>query len=139
MKHNILHLILRYESTGKVWKTPNHSEGKEDDFHREVKEIILQEIDGKLKRKLGNNCDIIIRDDRLVIRSTRFSKKTGKREQKEAYTELKPEYYLDEVLQIITLPLIENAVIDSIRIKKLKTEPIIRVYVYLIRKAPNKS
>ena len=88
----ICKLILTDSLTREKWETINHDNDKRnDDFHRKVKPQIMQEIDKRLKKKFGHNCNIKIENGEIVIVSQKFDEKTGRRPNNKITTNIKAE------------------------------------------------
>lgn len=123
-------LILKDEVTKKKWRTENHNPDRnKDDYHREIKELIKSDVNPILKKKFGNNFDVEIRDNKIIIRSKIIDKKTGRLTRKSIETELLPEFYFEEVLNFIVLQLTLNDHVKSIKMIKLDDFPFLRLYI----------
>lgn len=120
----VIHLIVIDNNTGQVWKTPNHNDNsKKDDYHRDIKPIIIRDLPKKLKNLFGENCNIEIRNDEIYILSRIFDDKTGKRVKKRIRTDLKAENYFDKIAKYMLFTIINEldfSGYDCINIKVIK-------------------
>jgi hypothetical protein len=81
----------------------DHDDDKrKDDYHREVKQRII-DLEPKLRKELGGNCDIEIADGMVIIISQRFDSQTGKRSKKEKNTKLLADQYFDKVISFMLM------------------------------------
>jgi len=114
-----INLIIYDPTTGKKWKSPKHKKGKKDDYHKETKPVLIQDLAKKLKEKFGNNPDFQIIDDKIVAVFKKPDKE-GKSRKVSIVTELQPEHYFDEVLHLLMTYFITKNSFKSIRITKFK-------------------
>ena len=94
----VIQFTLIDKTTGRVWKTPNHNKNKTlDDYHGPsgIKDIIMKDLDEKIKKKLGRNCDVNIDEGKIVIVSQTYDKETGKKSKIEHQTDLDADYYFE--------------------------------------------
>jgi len=121
MKSYIQIVIIDSKNNSK-WKSPKHSENrKADDFHREVKPIIIKDICRKLIEIYGTNCDIEIHDGLIVL----VSKKNTKSSKKRKITNLPAENYFDKIKYktiISVLNIFQSIQVDILKIQ-IKTIP----------------
>ena len=104
-----LNLILIDAKTKEIWKTPKHNDDKrKDDFHRDVKPIIIRKLTRKLKNRFGENCDIHISDGEIYIVSQRINEKTGKRENNRINTNLSAEDYFDQISELLFITILNQ-------------------------------
>lgn len=129
----ILTLILKDRKSNQQWKTPNHHKEKRlDDFHREVKEQIMRDIDKKIRRKMGDNCNIGIEDGKIIIISQKFDKSTGLRVGREYKTALEAERYFDKLPSIVLNSILKFIKIEYeliIYISKISNDRILTIYI----------
>jgi len=104
-----LHLVLIDSKTKQVWQTPNHSDDKrKDDFHREVKPIIIKRLSRKLKNRFGENCDIQISDGEIFIVSQKINEESGKRQNARINTNLNADDYFNRVSKLLFITILDE-------------------------------
>lgn len=112
----VCHFMTQDKVTKATWRTKNHNDDKrKDDYHREVKKKIIADLEPKLRKQFGDNCDIAIADGEIIIISQRYDEQTGKKSKKERNTRLSADRYFDKVISFM-LKSIRKIIVDRFTI-----------------------
>jgi hypothetical protein len=127
--------MRRDRVTTATWVTKGHNDDKrKDDYHREVKKQIIADLEPKLRKQFGDNCDIEIDNGEIIIISQRYDEQTGKKSKKEKNTRLPADRYFDKVISFI-LTTIEKITFDKltilVEVDRDKEKRIVVIIIYL--------
>lgn len=104
-----LHLVLIDAKTREIWQTPNHNGDKrKDDYHRDIKPIIIRRLSNKLKKRFGVNCNIEISNGEIFIVSQKFDKETGKRLNSRTNANLNADEFFQKISKLLFVTILKE-------------------------------